>query len=320
MNSILDTSETTQSIDTQMPEPRSKKILRNSAWVLYGIFCLIIFTLFKMPEDRLKATIENQISGFLSSRDITYTAGETKLSFLFGLSYTMRDITLNLPPPANKAHIDKIQVSPSLLPLLFGKIGGSVDINNGDGNLSSSFSVKNSEVSVSFRVKKLDLGKLGLLPLLAGIQGSALLDGNGSISGDMNLPSTLTGDVKANIAKINIEPQSLMGFSIPKLQISEGIVDLDINKAKATIKTLRVGKTGSSDDIQANITGDADLGKNWYSSNLNLKAKFSLSESILKSFVLLDAILGIGKQPDGSYGFTITGPVTSPMPAPLVGG
>jgi len=302
------------------PEPssRSKKILTRAAWVGFGIFSLLFFTMIKLPDDRLKGFIEGNIAMVLGQKGITFTSTESKLSYLFGVSYSMKNVTLNLPSTSVPIRIDKIEVSPSLLSSALGRYSGGFSVRNGEGSLSGSFSMRGQNFSFSFKSKKLDLGKLGLLPIAAGIQGGAVLDGNGSISGDPNSPATLDGSININLSKVVIEPQTIAGFSVPKLNISEGIAEVSIDKAKATLKTLRLGKTGNpSDDLQGTITGDFALGKTWESSTMNLKAHFSLSEGIMKAFILLDAILGGGKQPDGSYSFNLIGPIESPMPTPV---
>lgn len=314
-----------QTLDTQeineTDSPKSRKTLRIVGWVLYTLFCLILFTIIKLPEDRIKSYVESMISSQLNPKGIRFTANENHLSFFFGLSYTMKGVTLTFPPPTPPTKIDEIQVSPSLLSLILGRIGGSVSIEQGDGVLKSSFSIKDTKGSLSFKAKKLDLGKLGLVPLLAGIQASGILEGNGSLTGDFASPTTLEGDISLQLNKIQIDQQSVYGFTIPKLTVSEGTSEIEVSKSKATIKTLRLGKPGlASDDIQGNLTGDIILAKDWERSTVNLKIRFSLSESFMKSFVLLDAILSAGKQADGSYGFTLTGPLTAPFPTPLAPG
>jgi type II secretion system protein N len=202
-----------------------------------------------------------------------------------------------------------------------GRLGAAISITNGNGSLDGSGSISGSKGSFNFQAKKLDLGKLGVLPMAAGIQGSGILDGKGSISGDLSVPSTLDGTINLNLSKVVIEAQNIMGFSIPNISISEGVIDISLEKSKANIKTFRIGKTGNvTDDLQGTITGDATLGRNWDAGNLNVKTHFSISPNVMKSFTLLDAILGGGKQPDGSFSFMLTGPLRAPMPTPMGAG
>ena len=115
-----------------------------------------------------------------------------------------------------------------------------------------------------------------------------------------------------------IDAQSIFGFPIPKILVSEGNADIEIQDGKAQIKTFKLGKPGHvEDDIQATLTGQVILGKFWAASKVDLNTRFSLSQNILKPLILLDAILGSGKQPDGSYAFHLTGPILSPTPSPL---
>jgi type II secretion system protein N len=249
----------------------------------------------------------------------------------------MKDVTLGFAPPQPPVHIEQITVSPSLLGLITGKIGGKVVIENRGGTLSASLSMKPPgaapaktsfgtppaplNFTFSFDAKDMDIGKLGILPALANVQGSALVNGNGVLEGDLNTPSTLVGQIQLELSKVTIDPQTIAGFSLPKLAVSEGKIDLGFDKSKATIKAFHLGKAGKpGDDIVANLTGDVTLGRNWDTSMLSVKAGFTLSQNILKSFSLIDALLGAGKQADGSYSYNLAGPLTSPIPAPVSAG
>ena len=193
-------------------------------------------------------------------------------------------------------------------------------ITNGKGELNGSFSIKNTQFSLSYKANKLELQKLGILPFVAGVQIAATVGGSGSFSGDSSNLSSLDGEAALTLTQINLEPQSIAGFSIPQLSVSDAVAEIKAEKGKAVIKTFRVGKASPSksgiDDIQGAITGDITLAKQLEASQVNLKLHFTFSENILKSFVLLDALLGAGKQPDGSYSFTLTGPLMSPIPVP----
>ncbi|MEO5970985.1 MAG: type II secretion system protein GspN [Bdellovibrionia bacterium] len=303
----------------------AKRIGRLVGWISFGFLCLIFFTLLKLPEDRIKAYIDGNIAAVLAERGISFTATEGRLSFLFGLSYAMKDITLNFPPPSTPVHIDKLEISPSILPLLFSTYSGKMWIGNGKGELSGSFSLKKTQFSLSYKSKKLELQKLGILPYVAGVQVAATVDGSGTFSGDSANLSSLEGEAALTLTQISLEPQSIAGFSVPQLSVSDAIAEIKADKGKAVIKSFRIGKpspskSGVVDDIQGAIAGDITLAKQLEASQINLKLHFTFSENIMKSFVLLDALLGAGKQPDGSYSFVLTGPLMSPIPAPVPAG
>jgi type II secretion system protein N len=298
-----------------------RKYLGQAGWAAFGLACLIIFTLFKLPEDRIVNLIQGNISATLATRGITINAAKNSFSVLFGPSYIMKDVTLSFPPPQASAHIDKVEFAPSLLPLLLGKMGGTFQLYNGDGRATISFSAKETKIDADFKIRDLDLGKSGILDALAQVKGNAIANGSGNLSGDLASPGTLDGDISFTLKKIVLDQQSIAGFAIPRINVSEGKAEIAIGKSKAQIKTLTLGKTGNaSDDLHATMTGDMTLGRNWDSSVLNLRANFSLSQNVMSAFSILDALLGAGKQPDGSYTYTINGPMAAPIANPVAAG
>ena len=305
----------------EVPSSKFQKGMRRAGWAALFTFALLLFTLMKLPETRIKNYVQGNISAALAPRGITLNAAQSSLSVGFGISYSMKDVTLSFATPQAPIHIDRIEVSPSILSMIIGKMGGRFWIYNGDGTLKGAFSMSTrstkQDIDASFTIHEMNLGKLGVFPLAANIQGSAIANGEASVTGDLNLPGTFNGSVDLNLNKITLDQQSIQGFAVPRLSISEGKIDVAMNQGKATIKTLKLGKPGSTtDDIIANVTGDIQLGKQWESSTMNLKTRFSLSQNVLKSFVLIDALLGNGKQSDGSYAFNLTGPLDSPAAAP----
>jgi type II secretion system protein N len=281
-----------------------------------------VFTVLKIPEHRHKNFSQGSIAAALSSKGVTFTAAESSISFLFGVTYEMKDVTLNPPPPQPSVRIDRIRVSPSLFSLLVGRIGGTVRLEQGDGSLKGTFAMKSpqsgsGEFSFSFQTKDLNLGRLAVLPIAAGIQGGMVVSGEGSISGDLQQPSTLNGELKLQLSRVVLAQQAVMGFSIPRVAIADGAVEIGFAQSKAAFKTFRLGKPGGADDLHANVTGEVVLGNRWDTSNLNVKAKFGLSQAAAKSFGFFLTLLDAGKQADGTYAYSITGPVRSPVPAPI---
>ncbi len=315
---MLQDEKTQTNVATQNAPSRLKRILKMFAWTFLVIFLLLLFTLLKLPQDKVRGFIQGSISSALSSRGITLTADESDLSLGWGISYKMKGVTLAPPPPAPPSKIDEIRISPSIFSLLVAKPGGKILIRESGGTLEGSFSYRTNQIAVSFEAKEMDLGKIGVLAMAAGIQGSAVVTGTGTIQGDPGTPSSLTGDVALELKKIAIDAQRIQGFSIPRLSISTGQLNVRLENSKALVKTLRLGKPGNAeDDITGTASGEVTLGRQWESSMLNLTVQFGLSQKVLKSFGLIDALLGAGKQPDGTYSYQLTGPIVSPIPTPV---
>lgn len=313
--SPIETSEPTTAIET--PPSRFRKIMSLSAWTAAGLASLIVFTFLKLPEDRVKSLIQGNISAALASKGVTLTADQTSVGILFGPSYVMKDVTLSFPPPTASAHIDKIEIAPSFAALLTGKLGARISIENGDGKAFLMGSARGNKVSVRFEAEKINLGKIGLFYLLSNINGSVTLTGKGAFSTNTDAFNETDGELQLDLDKIVIDQQSISGFPIPKLAVSQGRVELDVTQGKGILKTLTIGKKGSlSDDVMATASGDITLAKTLSASTSNLHANFTLSQTLLKSFSLLEAILGNAKQPDGSFSYHLTGPLLAPNATP----
>lgn len=299
---------------------RLRRAARVFAWTLFFLASFAVFTALKLPEARVKAYVVGTLSSMLSAKGVTLTAAKGRLSFLFGVSYALQDVTLTFPPPEPPARIERIVVAPSLLGLLLGRLGGTVKIENGDGWLKAAAWTRGGTVSVDLEADAFNLARVGALQLASGYKGGATLSGEASFRGELALPSTWRASAQLGLAKIVFENQAVMGFSIPRLVISEGAVDLEADEGKAQVKSLRLGKPGSTtDDLTVNVTGSINLGKQAETSTLDLVARFNVSQTITKAFFLLEGLLKAGRQADGSYAYKLTGPITLPIPAPVTG-
>lgn len=319
VNDLSATPGANEALDTldAPPPSRFKKVTRGVAWVAFAFVCLVTFTLFKFPEERIRAYIDGTLHTLLAPRGMSLQAEEARVGLLFGMSYTMYRAQLRMAGQDAPLVIEKIKVSPSLLSLALGTLAGSFVVENAGGSLDGSFQVGMSEKDSSLRLdieaSKLDIGKLGLLKALAGVGVSGVLDGTVRLNGDLDVPSTLEGAVTLSLKKAALEAQSIAGFSIPRVAVPELNLDVLAEKGKLQIKTLKFAPGG---DLWGAVSGSIALGKQWETSGLDLKTNFGISEAILKAFVLIDAILGAGKAADGTYSFVVGGTLGAPFPNP----
>jgi type II secretion system protein N len=311
-------AEDATNLGVERPVSGMRKGMSVFGWVLTALVSLTIFTCIKLPEDKVKGLIQGNISALLATKGITFSAGQTSFGILLGPSYVMKDVTLNFPPPEPPAHIDKIEVSPLLSTLLTGKLGAKLSIENGGGKVFVSGAFRGTKVSGRLEANKMDIGKIGLLSVLADLSGSAVISGKGTFSTNTAAFNETDADIQLDLSKIVINQQAISGFSIPRLGISQGKFELEVHQGRGVLKRLQLGNPSSTtDDIKANLSGDLNFGKTLSSSTMNVRANFSLSQSILKSFSLLGAILGSAKQPDGSFSYHLSGPLLAPNPTPV---
>jgi hypothetical protein len=323
---------------SQLLEPPSRlgRLIKGSGWLLTGFFFLLFFTLLKLPDDRIAPFIDAKIQEQLRGTGMSYSAARTRLKIGLGLTYVLENATLNLPPPSGSYYFDKVSISPTFLSLLTGKLGADVEITGGKGVADLSVTANQSSQSVSFKLKDIAIGEFGKAPgsseppppidfmnpnpmtILANLKKSGSLSGSGSFSGNFAVPNSLDGQASLAINKLVLDQQSLMGFALPRMAVSESKAEVSIGKGKLLFKDVKLGKS-PADDLRATLTGDMVLGKQWDTSVMNAKVTFSLSETVMKALVLIDALLAPGKQPDGSYSYTINGALNGPPVAAPAG-
>ncbi|OFZ79344.1 MAG: type II secretion system protein GspN [Bdellovibrionales bacterium RIFOXYD1_FULL_53_11] len=309
----MNMEQTAETVEGNKP----RRFFKKAGWAVFAAACLLFFTLLKLPEEKIKNFILGTVNARLAPQGMSVSSEKTSVSIITGISFTMEKAVISLPPPAQPVLLDEIEISPSLLSLLTGRLGGKVWIKNGGGRMKASVSVKGGLVDASFSFKDFDAGKLGIVQSLAGLKAGAELTGKGFFEGDPSAPSGITASLDAKIMRITIDQQTFYGFSVPQLGISAIEAVISAGGGRAVIKTLTAGKPGADDDLTAKVTGEVSLGKQWSTSTLKLKTRFSLSQKILKAFILIDALLAAGKQSDGGYAFDINGPFYAPVPVPV---
>ncbi len=297
---------------------RARRILKNLAWTWLALVLLVTFTLMKLPEARLKNFVLGHLQVFLSPMGLNVSAEHASLTFGFG--YELDQVVLSAPPPALPVKIDRIRVSPSFSSLFTGRLGADLKLQQADSSLKARFSQRGQDARVQFELERVNLGRLGVIPMIAGgLRGSATVSGSGRLAGDLSIPSSLAGEAKLQLGRLTLEEQKVQGFNLPPIQISEGSIEVQIEPGKALIRRFSLGKKGNaSDDLVGNLSGDLQLSRNWYSSAWNTRARFQLSDRILKSkeLSLLEMILSPAKTPDGDFAYSLTGPFSAPMALP----
>lgn len=311
-------SEATAIAEAYPAEPPSKlkKIFRFVAWSTFAIVCLVFFTALKIPQPKIHNYVMGTLNQQLNPGGIQISAEEGRLRLGLGVSYEMTGVKLTKTLNNKVLKISRVEVSPALLALAQGKLGANFVLEEGPGLVEGAAFIKGEEFEFAMTTPGVNLGRLGVLPFLANIEGTAEIKGDIQLKGSPKSASSMTGTIKLNLSKITLDQQTLMGMNIPRIAVSDGVADLTLGSGKATINSLRLGKTGGSDDIVITTTGDAKLGRTIDGSEVNLRMKLGLSPTVLKAFVFIDTLLGAAKTGEGTYSLKFVGPIMGAMPMP----
>ncbi len=300
-------------------EDSGSGILRGIFLILLFLVSLTIFTLVKIPQSKIQAWILGTLNQQINPMGIAASADEGKLVLGFGLTYEMSGVRLTMIQSHKVLKFSRLEISPRIIvPLLQGKIGGHFALEEGTGVIAGDFMMSSDEIDAAIQIENLNLGRMGILPFAAGIEGTADLKGTIDLTGSLAQPSSLNGRINLTLAKAVIDSQKFMGFDIPRTAMNDGVIDVAIGAGKATITAFRLGKPGGTDDLNGALTGEIKLGRTIESSDANLLLRFGFSDRYRaeKTISMLDSLLGMFKQPDGSFSMRLTGPLAGMQSAP----
>lgn len=318
---MTDTTMDTSSAESEN-ESGARKTMRSLFWIGVFFFSLLVFTVFKLPDTRIKGHINSFISKSLMQAGYTFSATESSLSIGFGIHYTLKGVSLAPRyQPQAVVKIDSIELSPSLTSLLTGKIGASLVAEAGKGVLTGEFGVRGSQGSLSCEFKQVNLSQSPLALLLQGVQVSSTVNGKLDLEGNLQDPRSLIGSADLSLSKIDIDKQAISGFPVPRTQISGAKVNLAFTQGKIQLKNLTLGSMQNpGDDIAGKLEGDVQIQQRVDSSILNLTAHFNVAANYLQNseIFLVQSFIAPGKGSDGSYRFKIAGPLSMPSADPIV--
>lgn len=286
---------------------------------LLFICLLVVFTLVKVPQPKIHAWVLGTINQQLTPMGIQVSADEGHIQLGLGIKYEMSGVRLTKSVSQKSLRLSRMEVTPTFLPLLQGKLGGGFRLEDeGSGSVSGTVLTKSEDFEAKVDIENLDLGKMGILPFAAGIEGTSNVKGAIELAGNMSSLSSLSGKVDLNLAKLVIDSQKVMGFEVPRTAVGDGVISLSIGSGKVTFTTFRLGKPGGADDLNGILSGEIKLNKVVDNSDANLKLKFGFADRYKqeKTISLLDSLLGQFKLPDGTFSMRFMGPLYGLQPTP----
>lgn len=286
-----------------------------------GTIFLLLFTIIKIPEPRLKSVLLGYLNFGASQMGVQILAPDSSISYWRGPEFILKNGSI-VTAKAEPIRFDELRIKPTLLPLFLGKLGVNLTFVSKSGQIDLLTLYRSGLVEIDLKADNLDLKAIPFLSFVVpDIIGPVSSQGTAQIATklnvDMESPHTLSGTISLKISKFALDSVSVMGLTVPSLSLSEVLIDLDALNGKLRIQKGSIGKANTADDIQATVAGDITLAKVIEASTVNLKTQFRFSEKILTSFSILDSVLTPGKKSDGSYAFSLTGSPQQPAFTPI---
>jgi type II secretion system protein N len=284
--------------------------------VLFFLFTFIL-TLIKFPFDKIEGLAKSFVQKELKQNaHLNVQMEEFNLSLLFGLKVSAVKVAIQDASPhpafAGWMKFDSVEISPSLFSLLFGQQIVTAKLVQGKAQVDL-FGVKTAKsVKLNLQLKEVDLLKLPITDMLAHVQTFGVLNGKADISMNPDDLTSLSGLVDVKLSDWGLNAQTIFGFKLPHVGVSQGILQLDFKTSKMMITKFELGVAPyDKDDLYGRVHGDLQLVRVFAESVANFTMTFSLSEKIFKAIPFLDQLISDGKQLDGTYSYKVSGPLNN---------
>jgi type II secretion system protein N len=281
-----------------------------------AVLAFFFFLLLTFPFDMVARRLE--VEARRAGTELTI--GSIGAHGLFG--FRARDVRLKPPSAAGEAlpelRFDRVDVSPDLFALLLRRTSFGFALVAYGGTATGHVALSSDPKLPGLKSLRIDASELDLnaLPLkdLAGV------DANGRISVNIALtslqpPETSGGTLALSGRQLAVAGGTLQGFQLPRTSLGDVDGSAVVEKGIA-----RVEKTQArGGDVDAEVDGTVRLRPLLSLSQADLHVRFRLADRWLNENAAIKGALGLiqnARQPDGSYVFTFTGPLSRMTPRP----
>jgi len=291
-------------------------LLRRLLWPAGAVLVFFIFLILTFPYELLARRIEMEARR--AGAEVTIgSAGAGGLA-----AVRARDVRVRLGAPGGEPgpelRFERAVVSPDLIALILRRtsFGFSLQGYGGtaSGHVALSSDPRQPGIS-SFRIDANDLD-LAALPLreLAGVVGA------GKLKLKADLPvlvpvETARGAVTLAVEGAAVNGGSAAGFSLPKTAL--GRVDGSVTVEKGVARVEKTQARGG--DVEADLDGSINLRPLLSLSQADLHVRLRPGDRWLNENAVIKGMIGLiqnARQGDGSYVFTLTGPLSRLQPQP----
>ena len=287
--------------------------LQRTGIILFAVFSFFFFLIMKLPEARIQNLIIAHIRIFAQQQGFLFSAEKVHVGLLFGPSLRMDNVELKAIDDEHQVlKVPYLKIRPKLLSLLSSvkKVGITADLLEGEISGSVGGSTAGS-MAVDLSIDSIDLGASTIIKRFLPVELSGKFNGRINLDLDSENTAKSDGSIKLTIDKLVLPAQSVSGFNLPKVSISESKINVGIAAGQLTINEFELGKDGKNDDLVGKLTGSGVLNRYLDRSTIKASAVFNISQSVKTSFPLLNALLSSAQQPDGKFAYHFSGPLSS---------
>jgi type II secretion system protein N len=274
-----------------------------------ALICFVLFLVLTFPYESLARRLETEAQREGAELSIG-SMGPGGLA-----SVRARDVRLRLPaspggetPPEVK--LDRADLSPDLFALILRRTSFGFSVAGYGGTAKGHAALSNDPRTPGLTSLRLDARDVDLAALP--VKEMFGIDAGGKLQVKVDLHSmqpveTSTGDVQLSLDGVALSG-SLLGMTIPKTSL--GKLDGEASVDKGVAKVEKTAARGG--DIDADVDGNISLRPLFSLSQADLHVRIRPSDHWLDSNPSIKNMLGLianARQADGSYVYTMSGPV-----------
>lgn len=279
-----------------------------TVWSILFIFCLVIFTLARLPKEKINSAFLSLANEQLKSADLNLSASEGSLSFSPGLIYSLQGVRLEKIYGEESFRLSEVEFDPHWIFSALGRPGIDLFWEEGTGLMESSIEMRSAEVKVKVGIEGISLGSTGLFQFLTGLSGN----GDLTLHGDWTIPrngvGTISGQFESSLKSLNVDlknrksspngsldPLALIASKFPSIRLGEIQAKVKIENGTIELEDVRFLKGSVRDSLlEGTVKGKITPGRVAedisFQLSLDLKASESLN-SILESDPLLKSLV-----------------------------
>jgi len=292
------------------------RILKYIAYIALFVGCFIIFLYWMFPyeslKERLVSGIERQLGG-----QIEVSAGEFEPYWITG--FEIKKLAFNTRDDNGKAMnaitLDKLRVRVALLSLIIGSPRVSYYMRAGKGEIEGAARQTAEGIEFDADFDDFDISAIGILSSRYGLKLSGILDGYVEMKIDRRRVARSSGTVELDLKNLKLgESNAQLGpmeMPVPPLIITKAkgsSIKMTVYKGAVLVDKL----VFAGGDLGLDVNGKIFLSNTFPNSRFNLKGSFTASPALDKALPFL-FIVEKEKKADGSYPFSVTGRISSPV-------